>query len=846
MAENNDGMVNLGDLGSASSGDIRKALEGQPSPVQSESAPETPETEPVKEKDANDAANDFGTMLNNQLKHEDGTFSFVNPNSSYLDEDLDQFETKRRRVSEGSMLSGILNGVEGLEEGFVYSGMDDTMKRSEEAQGVVNKMKNGLTQLVADTAINVGQGFASLLYGVPSAIVNGDLTKLYDNSVANAMDRGTEFLDEFYKIKRGGDQSGMQKTANFLFDDIAGAASFVMGAIATETAFSALTAVTLGGAAPAQAAATAGLVARGTRMVQKALQGGKALMAGNLVDDALRASRALGQTATRANAASALRAAGQAAKTPMAMQAAARVGRQLITGASMESGMEARHMLNAAVENQKEQHEKMYGEGTFTEEMGDAFRENISGYADGVFGANMALVGASNMLMFPKLFGVGLRRGMQTSKFIDTTKLSSKARARLAKNLGMAEGKLPRMVDAARGNTMGRIVGRTGQGGRITARNMKNALYEGFVEEGGQGAISRSTEDYISKKYDPAAVNQTVKYVDSFLEGLKGSYTTKDGFKEIGIGMLLAFTGVPMYAKGQKTDANGKVVEGSEWKWRMMGGYADARQSMLAEDKKMDAIIKLNEKYGDVGGIMKAEVENFHRQNALQKEQDVAVAEGRFKEAKDKESEMIFSHAASKIVTGRYEQSIAEAEQIMEEMSADEFREQYGEPGKNMTDAEVQERKAKVLAKHKQRMENARQAYEKAQDVYRGEDSDITTGVAHMLYMTKEKDAREKDIAEKIAGAIEGMNEGQILDLVRMEAELNMTNEDANKFLGRINQLKDINKQLETTRHRTTLRTSTLKRRRHVRQRLPTCRRHLMCCCKKSKQGSTLWLQHKM
>ena len=792
-------MVNLGDLGSASSGDVRKALEGQPSPVQDDAVSETPDLgetpEPTKSVDA-DAA--LGNMSSNVLDNEDGTFTFVNPYDSNLDVDLDQFETKRRRVSEDSMLSGILNGVEGLEQNFVYTGLEDTANRSEEAQGVVNKMKNGMTQLVADTAINVGQGFASLLYGVPSAIVNGDLTKLYDNSVANSMDRGSEFLDEFYKIKRGGNQSGVQKAANFLFDDLAGGASFVMGAIATEMAFTALTAVTFGGAAPAQAAASVGLVARGTRLVQKALQGGKALMAGTLVDDALRASRALGAKTTRQAASQALRNAGQAIKTPMAMQAAARVSRQLITGASMESGMEARHMLNAAVENQKHQYEEIHGAGSFTDEMSEAFREDISGYADGVFGANMALVGASNMLMFPKLFGVGLRRGMKTSKFIDTSKLSQKARQRLAKNLGVAEGKLPRMVDAARGNTFGRIVGRTGQTGRVTAANLKNALYEGFVEEGGQGAISRSTEDYISKKYDPAAVNKTVRYVDSFMEGLKGSYTTKDGFKEIGIGMLLAFTGVPMYAKGQKTDADGKPIEGSEWKWRMMGGYADQRQALLAQDKKMDAIVALNEKHGDVGGILKAEAENFNRQNALQAEQDEAVAAGNFKEAKDVESEMIFSHAAAKIVTGRYDQSIAEYEQLLEEMSPDEFREQYGDPGKNMTDAEVQQRKSDMLAKHKTRMENARQAYEMAQEVYRGEDPDITTGVAHMLYMTAEKDAREIEIAEKMADAIEGMNGNTVLDLVRAQQELDLTDEQLGEILKRINRNKDIEKQLKT------------------------------------------------
>ena len=156
-----------------------------------------------------------------------------------------------------------------------------------------------------------------------------------------------------------------------------------------------------------------------------------------------------------------MRTAGRAISRPQNLQAGAKLTRQIITGAGMESGMEARHMLNAAVENQRMQYEELNGQGSFTDEMAEAFREEISGHADGVFGVNLALVSASNMMMFPRLFGVGLNRGMQTARFIDTSKLSAKARQQLAKNLGVAEGALPKLVDAARGNTFGRMVGRT-------------------------------------------------------------------------------------------------------------------------------------------------------------------------------------------------------------------------------------------------------------------------------------------------------------------------------------------------------------------------------------------------
>ena len=796
MAENNNDLVNLGDLGSASPDEIRKALAGQPKPVE-ESAPQVPDDELVGPPEQKRAYLDLGGYENNIVADDKGNAQFINPYSSFERIDLDQFETQGKLVSNDSVLSGILNRVEGLDEGYVYTGLEDTARRSQEAQGVVNKMKNGLVQFHAEIGLNVAQGFGTLLYGVPSAIINGDFTKIFDNALANNLDKGQEFVDEYWNIKRGGNQSGMQKAANFIFDDFLGGASFVAGAIANEMLWSAVTAATFGAAAPAQVAGTAGIVARGTRLLSKAMNGGKYLMGGGMIDDALKGAAQLSAQSTRQAAGEALRTAGRAISRPQNLQAGAKLTRQIITGAGMESGMEARHMLNAAVENQRMQYEELNGQGSFTDEMAEAFREEISGHADGVFGVNLALVSASNMMMFPRLFGVGLNRGMQTARFIDTSKLSAKARQQLAKNLGVAEGALPKLVDAARGNTFGRMVGRTGNFGRIVQRNMGNAMYEGFVEEGLQGTFSRTAEDYISKKYDPRGVQQTANYAESFLEGLQGSYTTAEGFKEIGLGMLLAFTGVPMYSRT-------KTAEGkSKWKVQMMGGWVDQRAQMLAQDKKMDAIIALNEKYGDVGGILKAEIENMNRQNVLQREQELAAGMGDFKRAKDLESDMIFSHAASKIVTGRYEQALGEAKQALEEMSEDELRDQLGPAAKNMTDEEVRQHRSKVYETYKARMERARQAYEQAGEVYRGKDPDVHTGVAHMLYNIEELDAREKRIAEAMAKAIEGdFSQDTVLDVVRAQAELGMTQEQVADLAKRVQKIQNIDKALKTKMER--------------------------------------------
>ena len=192
MSEENKTLVELGNLGSAKPDDVDKALQGQPDTVD--------ENPPEKRDDRTYV--DFGTLSGYGVENDSGATTLYNPFDNNLRIDLDQFETRRRRVNENSLLSGLVNGVEGLEEGFLYNGIEQVADRSQEAQGYLNKMKNGVTQFVGETAINVGQGFATLLYGMPSAVVNGDITKLYDNSVANTLDAASEDFQKFYEIKR--------------------------------------------------------------------------------------------------------------------------------------------------------------------------------------------------------------------------------------------------------------------------------------------------------------------------------------------------------------------------------------------------------------------------------------------------------------------------------------------------------------------------------------------------------------------------------------------------------------------------------------------------------------------
>jgi len=752
MSDENNKLIQLAGLGNVSDEEIRKNIEGKPKPVEQE------ESDVL----------DLGVMNDFFFKDEDGTLKVDNPYDAQLGVDFDQFK------SQGNFLG--FNRVTGLDDQFTYTGIDDVYNRSQEAQGSIEKMRNGIMQFVGDTGINVAQGFATLLYGVPSAIVNGDFTNIYDNSVANALDTAQEKYDKYFDIKHGGDQSITQRATNFLFDDFLGGVSFVVGAIATEAAMTAATIGTGGAAASAQAAATAGLVARGSRLLKNVVTGGKRVISGQIVDDAVRGLGKLSSTATAANASAALRSAGQQALTRQGLNAAGKLTRQIITGAGMEAGMEARHMMNAAGEENKREYEMANGAGSYTPEMEEAFREEISGYGDAAFALNTALVAGSNIIMFPKLFGVGVRKGMQSSKFIDTSKLSTKAREKLAKRLGVEVGDLPKMIDAARGTRMGRNLRRLTPGQSVGA----TMFYEGFVEEGGQGTISRSFEDYIADKYDPANMRDTENMVSSITKGLMGAYGTAEGLKEVAIGMMLGGLGVPnvlMANQYKETGPDGTVTRPT-----FVGGFTNIRRAQAEQDARMDRIIKLAEKDGDVLTQTQAEIANSNIQRGLARAMDVHVNNNDMKSAKDVESDSIFAHATSKIITGRFEDAIEESREILEGMSVEEMREHLGPMALDMTDAEIRQHKTKVHDTYVQRMNEAREAYRQAREVYRGEDTDVHESIAKLLFDVKNRDIREKYLADSIAEKIKTLSGEQVMDASRIQQRLKVTDRQLSKL----------------------------------------------------------------
>ena len=106
-------------------------------------------------------------------------------------------------------------------------------------QSTLDKAFNGIAKGVGLAATTFVGGIADVVYGIPSAIANGDLTKVWNNDVTKALQAFNTRVDNEYLPNYYSDQENKAAwyspdnlfTANFLFDKLVKNAGFAVGAI---------------------------------------------------------------------------------------------------------------------------------------------------------------------------------------------------------------------------------------------------------------------------------------------------------------------------------------------------------------------------------------------------------------------------------------------------------------------------------------------------------------------------------------------------------------------------------------------------------------------------------------
>lgn len=420
-----------------------------------------------------------------------------------FNEDRINIDEAYSKLSDGTYISR-------YDEGFIKGA--DNEQRYAEGQSTVSKWTNGLQKFVGKTANNVVGGTLGTVYGAISAIAEGNWERVYDNEFYDFLDDQNSKMDNFagnYRTQEERDMGFFESslTANFWADDFLGGMSFMTGTVISES----LWALATGGTSLTTTAARVGLRA------SKYFNTAKTLVKG--VKQAQKVARQYNRLDAIKNGASLSVKYGKTGEL-------LNLARFTYTGAGFEAGMEARMYQKEQKENFNRDFENLNGRQPTAQEVAE-FENNLDKTTNALWATNMALVGTSNFAILGKTFGVSspfklpgkkldkalFGNGVKTTFGEAGERVATEAikRTKLQRGLGFSKGVL------------------------------KNPFYEGIVEEGGQATASTAMESYLTSRYNPS--KDAMSLAESMYEGLSHTYGTKEGWKEVGLGMLIGLVG---------------------------------------------------------------------------------------------------------------------------------------------------------------------------------------------------------------------------------------------------------------------------------------------------------------
>lgn len=384
-------------------------------------------------------------------------------------------EDSRYRLSSGTWIPKYESYIPGVDN-------DTRLSRS---QGRTEKWMRGLGKFVGKAALYGLGGVIQPFYGIYAGVSRGNFNAVFDNDFTRWLDDQDKKMDyglAHYYNREERDMNFLQSmtTANFWSNDFLSGLAFTAGA-----------------------------------MLSSAVYSGAGLM--NLARTGARAGVALARIG---------KAASDTKKAFGVYLRAARTGRRigkgldtlafLGTSTSWEASVEARSMLMEAEENFRQSYRNAYGREVPYEEL-MKFRADNANAANAVFAANVGILSLSNIAMFGDMFGMDLG----VDKFIKRNIFGVGAERM---DNGTLRAITPKKWQKVAGNTFNII---------------KRPVSEGLYEEGLQGVASKSAKDWVESRYNPMAIRQNIGYMEAIKNGFKEMYGSSQGWKEIGIGMII-------------------------------------------------------------------------------------------------------------------------------------------------------------------------------------------------------------------------------------------------------------------------------------------------------------------
>lgn len=384
-------------------------------------------------------------------------------------------EDSRYRLSSGTWIPKYESYIPGVDN-------DTRLSRS---QGRTEKWMRGLGKLAGKTALYGLGGVIQPFYGIYAGVSRGNFNAVFDNDFTRWLDDQDKKMDyglAHYYNREERDMNFLQSmtTANFWSNDFLSGLAFTAGAVLSSAVYS--------------GAGLMNLARTGARAGVALARIGKA---------ASDTKKAFGVH---------LRAARTGQRIGKGLDTLAFLG----TSTSWEASVEARSMLMEAEENFRQSYRNAYGREVPYEEL-MRFRADNANAANAVFAANVGILSLSNIAMFGDMFGMDLG----VDKFIKRNIFGVGAERM---DNGMLRTITPKKWQKVAGNTFNII---------------KRPVSEGLYEEGLQGVASKSAEDWVESRYNPMAIRQNIGYMEAIKNGFKETYGSNQGWKEIGIGMII-------------------------------------------------------------------------------------------------------------------------------------------------------------------------------------------------------------------------------------------------------------------------------------------------------------------
>lgn len=599
-----------------------------------------------------------------------------------------------------------------------------------------DKFGNFVPRFIGGVGTNVVGGIGGVGYGVLKTIYKAAeapftdkddsaaevIRNIWDNELFDGLDYLNDELSEklpFYYTQQEKEASlfGQMAYGNFWADKFANGITFIAGAVLTE-----LAAVGLGGLIGSA------LPGAGTVAVGGAAATGNAMRLTRL---ATKVFKGVGRATVPRKVIEAGKKVAQSRKSLDALK----ISRQLMTGAGYEASIEAKHGYDVALNTLLTENfgdrialgEQDAGRALTIEEKGNLLTpqeraeifETAASISNFQFAGNLLLVGVGNMITLPGLYGAGVLSRMNKS----AAKSSLYTKAKDA--LGFSGVPKRDMIHKA--------LGKAGLGdkGITVARGLgswvKRSLYEGFVEEGGQGVMARASEDYAlrSRIGDNGTLQLVGEWHDAFARGFDESYGSKEGQTEILIGALAAALGMP----GQGGKAGWYKGIGWTGDLASQSTQMEGIQEFEAVNKKFaDEYARIKKANPSLGAKMEQTAWMMMQIAKTKEALNAAIENGDTKKAKDFEYDEFWEAAMLAIDSNDFESLETKIEQDLSEISDEALKEMYNyEDG--MTKEDLAERRAYLATTIKQKLKTIKESQELVDSGLRLNDMDKVIGL---------------------------------------------------------------------------------------------------------------------